>query len=306
MTHELRGWYDSAGVRRLPRRVMDEDRVAGLRVFPEELVPHLGHEAAKALPTPARDALLAQHFYNYMLFTVSLETKVVNRGAALIANDEIDVRTSPATRLDAFKIYCDEGYHALYSLDIVQQAEEMTGIPALPYAFDWRLAQLDRTADRFLPKHPDLARLLQVVAFETVVTTFLSRIPYDESVCRPVRLLVGDHLRDEVHHHAYFSSFFKELWVSLPTSLREKVACAMPHFVADCLRTDRRPIRAALRSAGLDVDDCEDVLRDCYGDAPETAAIRAAGRHTLDLCEGVGCFSFPAAAEQLELLGLGR
>ena len=306
MTHPrvAKDWYESAGVRGAPRRMLEEDREAGLKVFPEALVPHLRHEGLADLGAEGRRALLTQHFYQYMQFTAHLETKVVNRGAAMVAHGETDLDVGPGARLDAFKIYSDEAYHALFSLDVVQQVEKVTAVPVLPYDFGPRMERLDRTAERFLPDHGSLAQLLQVVAFETVVTRFLSRIPRDETVFRVVREVVGDHVRDEVHHHAYFTRFFKELWAGLSPALRVKVACGMPHFVNDCLRPDLGPVRAALLSAGLTADCAEEVIRDCYREETLVAAVRDAGRHTLGLCEYVGAFDIPEAQEQLRVLGL--
>ncbi|MFI9804240.1 diiron oxygenase [Streptomyces sp. NPDC052301] len=297
-------WYESAGVRSGPRRMLEEDREFGLEVFPERLVPHLAHEGLADLGAEGRRALLTQHFYQYMLFTSHLETKVVNRGAALVAHGEVDIEVGPEARLDAFKIYSDEAYHALFSLDVVQQVEKVTATPVLPYDFGPRMARLDRTVERFLPDHGALGHLLQVVAFETVVTRFLAQIPRDEKVFRVVREVVGDHVRDEVHHHAYFSRFFKELWAGLPPRTRSEVACSMPHFVNDCLRPDLGPVRAALLSVGVPADRAEEVIRDCYREEMLVAGVRDAGRHTLALCETVGAFDFPEAREQLQLLGL--
>ncbi|MEV0176940.1 diiron oxygenase [Streptomyces sp. NPDC050803] len=297
-------WYESAGVRSGPRRMLEEDREAGLKVFPEHLVPHLRHEGLAEYGTGTRRELLTQHFYQYMLFTSHLETKVVNRGAALVAHGETDVELGADARLDALKIYSDEAYHALFSLDVVQQVEKTTAVPVLPYDFRPRMARLERTGQEFLPDNGSLAHLLQVVAFETVVTRMLARIPRDETVFRVVREVVGDHVRDEVHHHAYFSRYFKELWAGLSPAVRTKVACSMPHFVNDCLRPDLAPVRAALLASGVPAERAEEVLRDCYREEVLAAGVRDAGRHTLGLCESVGAFDIPEAREQLHLLGL--
>jgi hypothetical protein len=299
-------WYERAGVRGHLRRTLDEDRETGLVLFPEKQIPYLGHEGLAALPAEARRALVARHLYQYLLFTVHLETKAVNRGVAMVAHNEVDFSVDPQTRLDAFKIYCDEGYHALYSLDIIQQIEAATGIAAQPYDFHPRLDRLDRTGDRFLPEHPGLAKLLQVVVFETVVTSILSDVPRDPTVYRVVRDVVGDHARDEVYHHAFFVKFFRELWANLPSGLRPSVARSLPRFIDDCLRPDLAPIRASLRAAGLSPQVVEDILDDCYSEAAVRASIRSASRHTVRLFESVGAFDVPGADAELHELGLAR
>jgi hypothetical protein len=302
----MHGWYEKAGVRGHLRRILDEDRETGLTLFPESQIPYLRHEGLADLSPVTRQALVARHLYQYLMFTVHLETKAVNRGVAMVAHGEVDFTVDPETRLDAFKIYCDEGYHALYSLDIIQQIEATTGIAALPYDFQPRLDRLDRTGDRFLPEHPALAKLLQVVVFETVVTSILSDVPRDPTVYRVVREVVGDHARDEAHHHAFFVTFFRELWANLPASLRRDVARSLPHFVDDCLRPDLAPIRASLHAAGLAAPLVEDVLDDCYSEEAMRAAVRAGSRHTVRLFEDVGALDVPGVDVSLQDLGLAR
>jgi hypothetical protein len=304
MTRALDSWYDTAGVRVAQRRLLEEDREAGLAPFPAALVPYLGHPALADLDPADRKALLARHLYQYLLYTVHLETKVVNRGVALIGHGELGFPVRPQLQLDAFKIYCDEGYHALYSLDIVRQTELATGVPALPYDFGPRLRRLDRAGDRFLPDHPELARLLQVITFETVVTSILADIPRDPTVYRVVREVVADHARDEAYHHAFFVSFFRELWANLPPALRVAAARGIPHLVSGCLRPDLVPLQAALQAAGVAAPLARDILADSYSRPAVTAMIRSAGRHTLRLCESVGAFDLPGGRDALAELGL--
>ena len=297
-------WFEQAGVRSQRRRVLHEDGEQGLVLFPEKEVPYLANEAVAALPPAARKALVARHLYQYLLFTVHLETKVVNRGVAMVAYNEVDHPVAAATRLDALKIYCDEGYHALSNLDIIQQIERATGIAALPYDFQPRLDRLDRTADRFLPEHTSLGRLLQVVVFETVVTSILSDLPHDPSVYRVVRGVVADHARDEAYHHAFFVRFFRDLWTYLSPDLRIRVANAIPHLIDDCLRPDLGSVHASLCAAGLAPTLVSDIVDDSYPESAVRAAIRLASRHTVRLCAGVGAFDLPGAADQLYERGL--
>lgn len=302
----MHDWYEQAGVRCQQRRVLDEDCERGLVPFPEKDIPYLAHEAVATLPIAERRALVTRHLYQYLLFTVHLETKVVNRGVAMLAHDDVGYPVSAKTRLDALKIYCDEGYHALYNLDIVQQIEQATGTAALPYDFQPRLDRLDRTAGRFLPEHPQLARLLQVVVFETVVTSILADVPRDPTVFRVVRTVVADHARDEVHHHAFFVRFFRDLWVHLPPTLRTTVANAIPHLIDDCIRPDLGAVHVSLSAAGLAPSLVADILHDSYPEAAVRATIRQASRHTIRLCQSVGAFDLPGAGDRLHELGLAR
>jgi len=300
----MEGWYENAGVRGRQRRILHEDQEQGLVLFPHAEIPYLRNPAVAELPPDAQRALVARHLYAYLLFTVHLETKVVNRGTAMVAHNEVDFTIGRQARLDALKIYTDEAYHALYNLDIVQQIEQATGIDALPYDFGPRLDRLDRTIDEFLPGKRRLGRLLQVVVFETMVTSILADLPRDPCVYRVVRHVVADHARDETHHHAFFTRFFRELWTHLPSGLRPAVAQAVPHLIDECLRPDLNAVHASLRAAGLTPALAADVVDDSYTEAAIRETIRNASRHTRRLCESVGAFDLPGVEDRLGWLGL--
>lgn len=120
MSH-LGHWYVAAGVRSGPRRLFHDETDLGKVFFPAQLVPYLAHEAlAQATPAQRRE-LTVRHLYQFLLSTAHLETRVVNRGAELVANGRSGVELPVSARLDAFKVYCDEGYHSLYSLDLADQ-----------------------------------------------------------------------------------------------------------------------------------------------------------------------------------------
>ncbi|WP_059010054.1 diiron oxygenase [Streptomyces specialis] len=227
-----RDWYERAGVRTGPRRRpgagLRDELDAGRLYFPPDLVPYHDHPLVQALPARRRDELLARHLFHYLTFTAHFETRVVNRATERIAGGRGGVETGTDVRLDAYRIYCDEGYHSLYSLDVVDQISTATGIAPLPYAFDPFLRRLDATGARAFPESPVLAQLLQVVVFETLITGILSDIPPDDRVLTVVRDIVRDHARDEGWHHAFFSRFFRELWAQQSAADRARIARCAP------------------------------------------------------------------------------
>jgi hypothetical protein len=235
-------WYDRATVRQGPRRAiaaeLDQDRL----FFPDRLIPYLDHPLVRELPAQARRAVSARHLYQYLEFTAHFEARVVNRAAERIANGRIGMPLKPRTRLDAFKIHCDESYHALFSLDLVQQIEAASGVAALPYRFENVLDRLDAVGPTLLPDEPVLAQLLQLVVFETVVTSILSDVPRDTQVLTVVREVVRDHARDEARHHAFFADFFKLLWLRLDRRQRERAARALPLLIRLSLWPDTAPV----------------------------------------------------------------
>jgi hypothetical protein len=297
-------WYNVAGVRAGTRRILGEDEPDKV-YFPRRLVPYLDHElvrtcVGKQVP-PDPDELTVRHLYQFLLATTHLETRVVNRGAERIANNRLGMDLPVATRLAAFQVYCDEGYHSLYSLDLARQVADRTGIPIPDWDFGGFADRLDDSAARLLPGEPVLAQLLQVVVFETLVTAVLNELPNDTSVLSTVRDLARDHARDEGRHHRFFNAFFHDLWTNLDRDLRGRVAPAIPEFIEDCLRWDAGPVRRSLVLAGLTPQQAEIVVTDTYGGSPD---IRETAAATVRMCRSAGVFDVPGAWEEFAAKGL--
>ncbi|ATL31991.1 diiron oxygenase [Streptomyces formicae] len=303
-SHDNHDWYERSGVRSGPHRTVAGPLDPAARFFPHHLVPYWDHPLVRALPERRRQELLARHLYHYLNFTAHFETRVVNRATERIADGRTGLDLPAQVRLDAYRIYCDEGYHALFSLDVVEQIAAGTGIPPLPYAFDPFLRQLDGIGAELLAGEPVLAQLLQVVVFETLVTSVLDEVPKDRDVLPVVREIVRDHARDEGHHHVYFSRFFERLWHDLPTSLQRRAARCLPELIVSSLSPDLRPVGAALTVAGLGPDAVRDVIADSYRSPASTAALRTSARHSVRLFRDAGVLELPGAAEAFGAAGL--
>lgn len=293
-------WYEAAGVRGGIRRMLRDETDQGKVYFPRALVPYLDHELVRDLPATARHELTVRHLYQFLLATTHLETRVVNRGAELIANDRLGIEVPTGLRLDAYKVYCDEGYHALYSLDLANQVAAVTGIGVPAWDFGGFVDRLEDTAARLLPDDVQLAQLLQVVVFETLITAVLNELPGDTTVVTTVRELSRDHARDEGRHHRFFAAFFHHLWANLTAEQRVRAARALPALIEDCLRWDTRPVHASLQLAGLDPAAAEDVVTDSYG-REDIAPVAVA---TVRMCRSAGVLDVPGAVEEFAARGL--
>ncbi|MGW4114084.1 diiron oxygenase [Actinosynnema sp. NPDC004786] len=304
MNSPFASWYETAGVRGGPRRLFHDETDQGKVFYPARHIPHLAHEAVAALPERARRDLTIRHLYQFLLSTAHLETRIVNRAAELIANNRSGVDLPVQSRLDAFKVYCDEGYHSLYSLDLADQIARETGVALPPWDYGGFVDALEDVGARLLPDAPAVVPLLQVVVFETLVTAVLNEIPNDPTVLTVVRDLTRDHAKDEGHHHRFFADFFHRLWTQLDTGLREPVAHALPALVKACLDLDVKPVFGALRLAGLDEDTARAVVADSYG--PGAGDERAARicRATVRVFRSAGVFDVPGADEAFAAHGL--
>ncbi|MET9549245.1 diiron oxygenase [Streptomyces sp. NPDC006627] len=304
MSTQERDWYERAGVRSGPRRRLAEELGTRRAFFPPALVPYLNHPRVVALGETRQRELLARHLFQYLDFTAQFETRVVNRATERIAGNRCGVETDVAVRLDAYRIYCDEGYHSLYSLDVIQQVAAASDVTPLAYDFGPFLQQLDAIGTEALPYEPALAQLLQVVVFETLITAVLNDIPKDPDVLTVVRDIVRDHAKDEGWHHVFFARFFRELWAQESAGSRGRIARCLPGLIRCSLLPDLRPVRASLAAAGLAPPAVEEVVHDSYPSVSVDQGIRKASRHAVRLFQEVGAMAVPGGAEAFEAAGL--
>jgi hypothetical protein len=296
-------WYERSGVRSGPRRFAANGAEAGKSLFPERLILHLSHPLIDPADQRLRRYLAAQHLYQWLLFTMHLEISVVNRATQRLANGRSGLDLPAQARLNAYRILVDESYHSLASLDIVEQLQQQTGIVALAYDFEPFLTELDAVgAD--LPGHRKLVQLLQVVVFETLITSILSDIPGDESVVTVVREVVGDHAADERRHHAYFSSLFPRLWGQLDRGARRQLALCLPDIIIGSLRPATQPAYLALREAGFGPGQAREITVDSYNDEVVLRGIRAAAAKTIRLFQLHGVLDLPGVHERFAASGL--
>ncbi len=296
-------WYEQAGVRAGPRRLAIPGEELRKSFFPEMLVPHLSHPLVTAEEHRLRRYLTAQHLYQWLHFTMNFEIAVVNRATYRIANGHTGLELPAATRLTAFKIVVDECYHSLYSLDVAEQLQQSSGIRALPYDFEPFMRELDAVGDD-APQHRELVQLLQVVVFETLITSILRDIPGDENVITVVRDIVRDHAADEGRHHAFFASFFTSLWGQLDIATRHQMALYLPSIIVRSLKPATGPAYQALRAAAFPDASAREIISDSYCREDVLAGIRKASAKTIRLFEEHGVLELPGVRERFAETGL--
>ncbi|HEY1820886.1 MAG TPA: diiron oxygenase [Trebonia sp.] len=299
----FRNWYERAGVRQTPRRwLAADDDLSGYAFFPRHLIPHMNHPAVTADPNLAR-YLEAQYLFQWLNFTAHFEVRVVNRATHMIATGGSGVSCPPDMQQAAFQIYVDEGYHSLYSLDMVRQLEERTQIIAVPYDFDEYLRNLDAVGAEYTG-YEKLVRLLQVVTFETLVTGILLDIPNDPTVIPAVRQIVKDHAIDEGRHHRYFAAFFLRLWGGFTAAERQMVAGWLPDLILQSLQPATTPTANALRAVGMSDDSVTEIVAESFTDTSVISGIRRASVNTVRLFQSAGILDTHEGHDAFARVGL--
>jgi hypothetical protein len=304
ITKALRQWYDRAGVRVDPRRLMREESREGLFYWPPELAGFVAHPLVAERGDGVRDELLVRQLYQYLQFTANYELRVINRATELIANGRTGLELPAAVRADAYKIYCDEGYHALCSFDVIAQVEDASGVEHRPFDFDARLRYLHEAQDAAPDRLRTTVALLVVIVFETLITATLTQIPRQGNVISLVREVVRDHAQDEGCHHAYFSKFFGYLWGQLSPRDRRVLGPLLAEFIVRPLEPQLGTLRDSLLVAGLSRDATEHVIEDAFPPHEARETIRTTAKSTLRLLGRHGLYDDPGTREAFEARGL--
>jgi hypothetical protein len=286
----LKDWDSSAGVRAKPRRLLTDEESMGKVYFSTALVPIIHHPLVVGMGPEVQRRLLIQHLYHYLDFTTNFEIEVVNHAARRIAFGKAGFRLPDAMLFDAYKVYCDEGFHSFFSVDIKQQVEAATGVAPLPYNFREFLGRLNEARKGVPENLKQVSALLMVIVFETLISSILNKIPKDKQVISAVREMVSDHADDEARHHSFFSNLFDIIWPQLSEKQHSILGPLLPHFIIKSLEPDYNAIRRRLASCGLAPADVEQVIDGSYPHEEVIAALRKTASATLRLFERNGLF----------------
>ncbi|WP_329171387.1 diiron oxygenase [Streptomyces sp. NBC_01477] len=300
----FRTWYERASVRQAPRRLVTAADGGVATFFPPALVPLASHRLVRDLGPAAYEQVLVQHLYRYLDFTAKLEYLVVNRTALGIAHGSVDLGLPREMRLDALKIYCDEAYHTLMTVDLLEQITDRTRIaprlPEEPY-FLRRLAAIQESTE---PELRPLVELLFVIVSETLITGSLSAIPRDQELLPQIRDTIQDHASDEGRHHAYFALFARHLWGALDTRTRRWAALRLPGLIHTFLDPDLDSMREELLGYGMPKDSVEQVLAEVFTSAGVQAYARSSAETTVRHFAALGVLEDPEAREAFDRQGL--
>jgi hypothetical protein len=298
----LADWDQKASVRKSPPRYLCAEEAQGKLYFMPEVVPVSQHPALVARDLSA--TLLIEHLYTYLNFTTVLEHDVINAVAQQIAQGQLAVDLPQDMRIDAFKVYCDEGYHALFCAHLISQVEIITGIPFRPRALPPFLRHLRGLQSSVAQEFPQMAELCFAVVSETLIAQTLARTAKDARVVGAVRHIMADHAQDEARHYAYFSNVFEIIWPQLSPREQETVGPLLPQFILGFLEPDLLTLANLLALYGLPADTIQDVLDECYPAAQVLADAKAAAQTTLRLFTRCGVLEEPQTAEAFYASGL--
>lgn len=216
----LSKWDEESAVRTKPylytcAPAVNDNSTPSNWFFPSAL-PYLHHPLLAELTQNQVHELLARNLITFLEYTTLLEHRIVNKSVQFVAHDCLPVTIPHGMRMDALRIYADEGYHAIMSADV---AHQVSGIFKINYGtrkFN-RIARLEAMAEKF--RFPALGWFLIGFVSETAITKQFTTMG-KASLVPGVYNMLMDHLSDEWKHSHYFVSMFSYLWPRLTKTQR--------------------------------------------------------------------------------------
>ncbi|MCP4438820.1 MAG: diiron oxygenase [Aureispira sp.] len=249
-------WYKRAAVRSAPQRVIQVDQSS--KFFSKNLAPILGHPTIDCLDTEKRSKIEIQCLYQYLQFTEYLETALVNKVILKIMNNAYKITFMPQIKQSAYKIYCDEAYHALQAHDTIKQITTISGQKPLqlPIVIGSRLEQLKQACPITIRPIFDL---FFVCVAETLVSQELREHMKDQQIHESIQAIMRDHAKDEATHALFFKEVLIHLKQQLPATSYQWFLETVPKFLEAYLLPNAENLTKILMPY-LNHKELEDVL----------------------------------------------
>ncbi|MCA1298589.1 acyl-ACP desaturase [Stappia indica] len=296
-------WHEKASVRRSPRRVIDPEDVH-LDLFPRDLVPVASHEIVTSRYPEKIPHLLALWLYRYLTFTVNLETLVVNTTTSRLVSNKAPVALSGDEILFAYKVYCDEAYHALFCADMLQQVYSQSDFRPAPQGRPSFLLEYEKIDGD--PVETAIRQFIFTAVSEMLITVSLNNVRegLKENTPLAIRQIMTDHAQDESRHHAFYRDILKTFLGQLAKDEAVRLAASMPNYLMAFVAPDIPNIVAELEFVGLSPDEARQVCAETYRDQTVTDYARACSTGLAGLLEETGLLEREDVAERFATAGI--
>lgn len=208
----FKNWEKNATLRNVPLRTIQAPDKS--RFFSPSVSPILNLAFIDELSDREIRFIEIQLLYRYLEFTEYLETQLVNPEILKIANDSYELDFPQKMKVNAYKIYCDEAFHALQAFNMMDQIHQLTNVSSLSFNVDLsnRLQPLKESWPASIQTY---FPLFFVAVSECLVSQELNGYVKDQTIHSEIVALMRDHARDEAVHAAFFVEVLEWLYAKL-------------------------------------------------------------------------------------------
>lgn len=226
----------------------------------------LRHPRLAELSPEQKKFVMGLQLLEFVTKQAIFEIECVNNVASKLAFGGFDFQLSESLRLDALKVYTDEGYHSYYTQKLSNQIRRHYGVEEaeierqVAVFFD----KIRHLKNSYEPQHSDLVMFALVVVAECQVVADISE-EMKGLVYEPIKNLFRDHMRDEVFHAMFFSNVFEAVWTQLEGQQQEVVGKAIADAIPILGLPRTETYFYSLAKAGLSRTAIKRCIADIYG-----------------------------------------
>ncbi|WP_162576017.1 diiron oxygenase [Variovorax sp. PBL-H6] len=269
-----------------------------MNYFSPHLVRLNAHPLVFGKGEPVIKALQRRHLYRYLAATEAIEIEMVNPALQFVMSSNI----APEFVLDAYKVYTDEGFHALMCMDLRNNISN----GEMPYLLRYRSSALDRTLALVKTgTEPDAQLILLAIACvnETMIASSLSQAT-DYTVFAALRELVMAHARDEAAHNIYFTELMVDFFPRLSAREQRLLIDLMPDIFNSLHLSDKTGAENDLRAQGFSESEIQIILGETFNGEVDHEGVRRVCRSSLRMLSRCGLLDIPQAQEAFAEKGL--
>ncbi len=245
-------------------------------------------------------ALQRRHLYRYLASTEAVEIEMVNPALMFVMDSYI----APEAINDAYKVYTDEGFHALMCVNLRQNVAQ-GDIPYLQRYKNSALQQVLALCDRADARDGNLVLLAVTCVNETMIAASLSQAT-DHTVYPALRQIVMAHARDEASHNVYFTKLMSQFWPRLSTREQRLLVDLMPTIFNGLSLSDISGVRRDLQAEGFGQNEVDTICGEVFDNAVDIDGMRRVANSSIRMLTKAGFWNCPGAVDGFRQQGLAE
>lgn len=295
-------WDKTASVRSKPNRYKLENSTLKQELqdknwFLPAGVPMLSHPFLKNIESEKEQYLLGRFLLQFLEYGTILEHEFVNTILVEIALGEWGIPIPEEMRLDAFKIYTDEAYHACFNLDATQQIRNYIGLKSNAWPLkNTRLKGLRNLIPENKTKENFLIRFGIAAISETIAAKELAE-NMKGIVIDSIYNIFIDHAEDEKKHCMFFTTLFEYVWKYLSADERKYLGINLPKILKAFVDINTIALYEALEEVGFDKEDSNIIISESYPKEFSVQRALSVASVTFRIFQKLNIYSIPEVRE---------
>lgn len=265
----------------------------------------LEHDDLKSLDDDQKKFVMGTQLLEFVEKTTIFEVEHVNNVANSLALGKYDFEIPNILKVDAFKIYTDEGFHALFSKKMSDDIKKYYKIEddITPYLKNF-FSKLNNIGSKFGKKYSYLSNLSSTIVSESMIVQDISN-EMRGIVYEPIIEMFKDHMIDEAYHANYFGTLLKVIWPQLSDKQKEIMSSNLCESILLMSKPRVDIYYYSLSKLGFDKKRISEIINDVY-DNKETKknTLKKKSSQVLKLLKNSGVFNFTFAKEKFKRNGL--